>query len=153
MFDKSKTGQAPTLFIKPCKRLVTKVFIHCSASDNPNVDAKEITSWHVKRGFATIGYHYFIKSDGTVEVGRNIEQIPAAQEGNNRGSIAICVNGLTKFNQDQFDSLINLCDDISIAYDHQITFHGHCEVSNKSCPVFDYRNVLNLDNKGYIIYS
>ena len=31
-----------------------------------------------------------------------------------------------------------------------ITFHGHCEVSNKTCPVFNYKNVLNLDSLGNI---
>jgi peptidoglycan hydrolase-like protein with peptidoglycan-binding domain len=41
-----------------------------------------------------------------------------------------------------------LCREIDEAYDGQVTFHGHCEVSSKSCPVFAYREVLGLDASG-----
>lgn len=137
-------------FTKP-KRKVKKVFIHCSASDNPSHDnIKTMTEWHLQRGFKTIGYHYFISKDGIVHKGRNIELIPAAQEGNNTGSIAICLHGLdkTKFTTEQFNSLITLCKEINDAYNGDITFHGHCEVANKSCPVFDYKAVLGLKKGG-----
>lgn len=142
----SKQEDSKSVFIKP-KRYVSKVFIHCSASSNPKVDAKEISRWHQQRGWDEIGYHFFIKSDGTLETGRHIEKIPIAQAGFNKGSIAICLNGLlvSDFSQSQLDTLIKLCQTINIAYEKQITFHGHCEVSKKACPVFDYKTVLKLN--------
>jgi N-acetyl-anhydromuramyl-L-alanine amidase AmpD len=139
-------------FTKP-QRLVNRVFLHCSASDNPHHDnIKTITEWHLQRGFTGIGYHYFISKDGVIHIGRNIDASPAAQVGHNKGTIAICLHGLEKknFTDKQFASLKNLCECINIAYDGKITFHGHREVSNKDCPVFDYKKVLNLDHKGYI---
>ncbi len=140
-------------FIKP-KRTIKKVYIHCSASDVPAHDNIEtIRKWHLERGFNDVGYHYFITKNGTIEHGRPIQEIPAAQKGNNTGSIAICLSGLNKpkFTQDQFKSLNKLCHQINNAYNRKITFHGHCEVSDKECPVFDYKQVLDLDDECYIL--
>jgi peptidoglycan hydrolase-like protein with peptidoglycan-binding domain len=140
-----------SVFEKP-KREITKVFLHCSASNRPNHDDVEvIRSWHKQRGWSDIGYHYFIRADGTIEKGRNIESKPAAQKGHNTGSIAICLHGLypQDFTLSQFDSVYKLCNIIDAAYDdRRISFHGHCEVSNKPCPVFDYISVLSLDRLG-----
>lgn len=140
-------------FTKP-NRKINRVFLHCSASDNPLHDnVKTMTEWHLNRGFKTIGYHYFISKDGTIHKGRNTEVTPAAQEGNNTGTIAICLHGLLKdkFTEAQFKSLKSLCKEINIMYSGDISFHGHCEVSNKSCPVFDYKHVLNLNSKGFMV--
>ena len=50
---------------------------------------------------------------------------PAAQKGHNLHTLAI-----------------------NKAYNGRVSFHGHCEVSLKACPVFDYREVLKLDRYG-----
>lgn len=139
-------------FTKP-SRPVSRVFVHCSASDNPAHDsAAVIDAWHKQRGWAGIGYHFFIRKDGTLEKGRDLEKIPAAQEGNNTGTIAICLHGLEreKFTEAQFATLRGLCGQINRAYDGRITFHGHCEVARKACPVFDYRAVLGIDKNGRV---
>ncbi len=138
-------------FKKPA-RAVVKVFIHCSASDSPNYGMAEITKDHLKRGFAEIGYHYFIDRNAILHAGRSLSKAPAAQAGHNTGSIAICVAGLTKekFTKEQMAVLANVCKTINLAYDKKITFHGHREVANKTCPVFDYKAVLGLDAKGYM---
>ena len=139
-------------FEKP-KRPVSKVFIHCSASSIPehgNVDV--IRGWHEKRGWSDIGYHYFIPFSGEVQLGRDIEKVPAAQYNHNMHSLAICLHGLRlgDFTYGQFSSLVALCKQINSAYSGYVTFHGHKEVSNKECPVFDYVNVLKLDEKGHL---
>lgn len=137
----------------PTKRAVTKVYIHCSASDDPESDNVEsIRAWHYARGFNDIGYHYYINHYGYVADGRDLERIPAAQRGHNTGSIAICLGGLTNFSETQFDTLRDMAVSIRDAYLNQgvqITFHGHNEVNkNKDCPVFPYREVLKLDKNG-----
>lgn len=137
-------------FKKPA-RPVSRVFIHCSASDNPAHDnVATMDAWHKARGWSGVGYHFFIRKDGTLEIGRDLEKVPAAQEGNNTGTIAICLHGLLveKFTDAQFNTLRSLCRQINAAYGNALTFHGHCEVANKTCPVFDYRKVLLLDAKG-----
>lgn len=137
-------------FQKPA-RPVTRIFLHCSASDRPEHDsAAVIDAWHKANGWAGIGYHYFIRKDGTLELGRDIEKVPAAQGGHNTGTIAICLHGLAidKFTSAQFSTLRGLCGQIDRAYSGGVTFHGHCEVSAKSCPVFVYEDILGIDHHG-----
>jgi len=140
------------MFTKP-KRDIDRVFLHCSASSRAeHGKVSVIREWHKARGWSDIGYHYFIPFGGELQVGRNIEKTPAAQKGHNTGTIAICLHGLHKhdFTLNQFETLQKLCKQINIAYNREVTFHGHCEVSTKACPVFEYRNVLELDNLGKI---
>ena len=137
-------------FVMP-ERFVSTVFLHCSASNSPFHDhVQVIRQWHIEKGWADIGYHYFIRFDGTIQTGRDLEKIPAAQKGHNRGSIAICLHGLNEedFTEEQYEALILLCGQINKTYAHKISFHGHREVSSKLCPVFDYKRVLNLDEHG-----
>ena len=134
------------LFDKP-KREINRVFIHCSASDNyKHDDISIIKQWHLERGWRDVGYHYFITKLGKIQKGRDLELTPAAQKGYNTGTIAICVSGLKIFSHNSLKSLKMLCQIINRQYD-QITFHGHCEVSEKECPVFDYKRILNLSIK------
>lgn len=143
-------------FNKP-KRTIHTVFIHCSDSDSPNHDdVSVIKQWHVKgNGWSDVGYHYFIKKNGMLQKGRDLESVPAAQKGHNEGSIAICLHGShkDKFTQAQFATLKELCTQINNAYGKKIRFRGHKEVSAKTCPVFDYKTVLGLDKEGYMMAS
>jgi N-acetyl-anhydromuramyl-L-alanine amidase AmpD len=139
-----------TIFRKP-KRRVDRIFIHCSASDIPAHDSVEVVrQWHFARGFDDIGYHFFIHKNGKISLGRDIERTPAAQYRHNLRNIAICLHGFKKekFTPAQEKTLQRLCTQINDAYLKQVSFHGHCEVSAKACPVFDYRKVLNLDLYG-----
>lgn len=139
------------IFLKPV-RPVDAVFLHCSASDRPEHDDVEvIRQWHIKeRGWDDIGYHFFITKGGVIQPGRDLEKVPAAQQGHNVGTIAICCHGLDKrrFTDPQMAALYNLCVDINEVYDGKVTFHGHCEVAPKACPVYDYKTILQLDSHG-----
>lgn len=108
--------------------------------------------WHKERGWSGIGYHYFIRKDGTIEGGRDVERIPSAQAGHNTGSIAICVHGLEKkeFTHMQRGALRALCLEINRLHGNGLRFRGHCEVAAKTCPVFDYRDWLDLDARGFM---
>ena len=137
------------MFTKPSRK-IHRVFIHCSASDHAHHDnAATMKSWHLARGFSDVGYHFFIRKDGTLEYGRDIEKTPAAQKGHNLNTLAICVHGLKEenFTEAQFSTLNKLATQIEHNYEN-ISFHGHCEVSKKACPVFNYKKVLDLDKYG-----
>ena len=137
------------MFTKP-SRNVQRVFIHCSASDHAHHDnIATMQQWHLARGFKNVGYHFFIQKDGTLEYGRDIEKTPAAQKGHNLNTLAICMHGLKaeNFTEAQFETLKKLATQIEHNYKN-ISFHGHCEVSKKACPVFNYKKVLDLDTYG-----
>lgn len=150
----------PHLFQKPDRQVHT-TFMHCSASDNPKHDNIEtIRRWHMGKGWRDIGYHGFIDKAGDFYPGRSLDLTPAAQgrskkskgKSNNPGTMAFCVGGksIELFTPAQMLTLRRLCDEINEAYGGRMRFRGHREVSNKACPVFDYRAILELDDDGYM---
>ena len=143
-------------FIKP-RRKVKRVFIHCSANSNPNWGVEECWKFHTSpkpqgRGWADIGYHFYIERDGKTYHGRSLEKIPASQRGYNTGTIAICLDGAQHgtddFTEKQMDAVKKLVHDIDKAYEGKVSFHGHSEVSSKNCPAFNYVKVLSLGPRG-----
>lgn len=70
------------------------ICIHCAATP-PKWDKgiEEITRWHIARGFKTVGYHFFIRRDGTRQTGRPINEIGAHVVGYNHNSVGICMAG------------------------------------------------------------
>lgn len=128
------------------------MFIHCSASNRyEHDDVAVIEKWHRERWpelcATECGYHWFIPTSGELQASRSLERIPVAQQGHNSHTLTICLHGLFEddFTDRQLGTLRQLCREIRDAYGGYLTFHGHCEVSNKTCPVFDYQRVLGLD--------
>ena len=127
-------------------REINKVIIHCAAT-KPSMDigAEDIKRWHVQRGWRTIGYHFVIRLDGTVEAGRPVSEPGAHAYGHNSDSIGICLvggcdeemNPVADYTDDQWDALTLLVDQLVEQYSAEVI--GHNEVSNKTCPNFDVR--------------
>lgn len=144
--------QVPEL-LRPVSRKITRLYWHCSASDRPEHDsAKVMHAWHLDRKFREIGYHLFIRKDGIAELGRSWHQVPAAQSGHNTGTLAFCLHGLKveAFTRAQEIAMYAWSRAV-LDQRPEVTIHGHCEVSNKACPVIDYRAVLGLDAAGHMV--
>jgi N-acetylmuramoyl-L-alanine amidase len=75
-------------------RHIKKIVIHCSATaiDKPYT-FEDLERDHKKRGFRTVGYHFYIRRDGTVNIGRPITAIGAHAKGYNGDSIGISYEG------------------------------------------------------------
>ena len=70
------------------------LIIHCSATkEGKSFDRDDMDRWHKRRGFRKIGYHYFIKLDGTIQKGRSLTEQGAHVRGYNNESIGICYCG------------------------------------------------------------
>jgi N-acetyl-anhydromuramyl-L-alanine amidase AmpD len=54
---------------------------------------EQLTQDHIARGFKTIGYHYYIRRDGTIHKGRPLELIGSHVQGHNKTTIGICYEG------------------------------------------------------------
>jgi len=121
--------------------------VHCSAT-KPSMDigAKEIDFWHREKGWFSIGYHYVIRRDGTVEKGRP-DDIPGAHaRGHNHNSLGICLiggvddNGKPEdnFTEEQhvslYEVLFNLVGNYKL---HTVLGHRDLPNVNKACPSFD----------------
>ena len=91
------------------------IVIHCSATPKDmDVDAAKIKHWHtVDNGWDDIGYHYVIKRDGTLEVGREEHRTGSHARQVNGTSLGICMIGGSdgnggwenNFLPEQFDTL------------------------------------------------
>lgn len=75
-------------------RAIQHIVIHCSATaEGKEITAADVDKWHKAKGWEGIGYHFFIKLDGTIELGRRIKQIGSHVAGHNKNSIGICYAG------------------------------------------------------------
>jgi N-acetylmuramoyl-L-alanine amidase len=136
-------------------RKIDKIIVHCSATkEGQEFDVEDIRRWHVDgNGWKDVGYHYVIKLDGQIQLGRPLEQAGAHVKGHNETSIGICyVGGLDGEGQpcdtrtgEQDESL-----ELLIAYLTRvfpgIELYGHNEFSSKSCPCFDVKSAY-----GYLL--
>lgn len=137
-------------------RNINEIIIHCSATyDNQDIHAIDINRMHIARGFDKIGYHFFIRLDGTIEQGRKIDEIGAHCYGYNRNSIGICyAGGLKKVNgktinadtrtPEQTRSLYQLVKILLYIYPDIDNVCGHNDYSNKSCPCFNVHDEFDL---------
>ena len=70
------------------------IIIHCSATRaDRDFTVKQLEAAHRARGFRGIGYHYYIRRDGTTVHTRPLERAGAHCRGYNAHSIGICYEG------------------------------------------------------------
>jgi len=131
-------------------RKIKKIIIHCTATPG-DVSIDTVREWHVnERGWRDVGYHFLVRTDGTVEEGRPIEQSGAHTKGHNWDSIGVAYAGGTGKNgewldtrtDEQKDVLVDLLCQLKDTYGG--TIYGHRDFSKKECPSFDAR--LEYDN-------
>ena len=129
-----------------------KIIIHCSATPKGvDYNAADIDRWHKQRGFRKIGYHYVIKLDGTIEKGRQDNEMGAHCLGQNMNSLGICyIGGLSEDKQipedtrteEQKTAIKGLVNSLIRKYEDQgiiLTVHGHNEFANKACPCYNVK--------------
>lgn len=125
------------------------IVIHCSATtDKMDIGVKEIDAWHRERGFRKVGYHFVIRRNGMVELGREIDEIGAHAEGHNSNSVAICLVGgvdandtkkaKDNFTDAQWDTLLRLVKELQEKYPTaKVLGHRDLPGVQKACPSFD----------------
>ncbi len=68
--------------------------LHCSATKcNQNYTVEQLMRDHKARGFRTIGYHFYVRRDGTLTQHRRLLEVGAHARPYNRCSIGICYEG------------------------------------------------------------
>lgn len=75
-------------------RKINYIVVHCSATrEDCPFSVEALRAEHLRRGFRDIGYHYYIRRDGTVANTRPITLVGAHVKGMNAHSIGICYEG------------------------------------------------------------
>lgn len=123
------------------------IVVHCAATTaKTDTDIKDVTEWHKARGFKTVGYHFFIKRDGTRQTGRSIDAIGAHVVGYNHKSVGICMAGgiadgpaqtpESNFTKAQWTTLYLTLVELHVTYP-QAVIVGHRDLdAGKACPSF-----------------
>ena len=101
--------------------------------------AQDVHSWHRANGWTGIGYHFFVRKDGTIYRGRPINVVGAHVQGMNSCSVGICAEGdyHTKdksMPQAQKKSIIELCQYLKKNYYPNAKIVGHREIGDSNCP-------------------
>ena len=119
-------------------RQIDKIIFHCSASDNPkHDDVGVMRNWHQARGWYDVGYHYFIKKDGTIQDGRPLSQVGAHTAGHNTGSVGVCFHGLNDFTKPQMKAIHKVITLIEDKVGKPLQLASHRDFTNlKTCPNF-----------------
>ena len=124
--------------------------LHCSAtrcdSDYP---PKQMLRDHKIRGFRTIGYHFYVRKDGSLSQHRKLLEVGAHCRPYNRCSIGICYEGgldeegrpANTLTEPQFQTLTELFERLVVLFpDAMIMGHRDMRSSTpKECPCLDTR--------------
>lgn len=125
------------------------IIIHCAATrPSQDVDVKDIDRWHREKGWRMVGYHFFIKRDGTVQTGRPLMDGGAHAVGYNEKSVGVCLAGGVKeedgktpeanYTPAQWASLLALVRELHAQFPNA-TVIGHNNVAAKACPCFNVK--------------
>lgn len=132
------------------------IVIHYSATAiEKDYTIGDIDAMHRARGFKEVGYHWFIRKDGSIEMGRDLSkpgrfEVGAHSKGENSRSIGICFEGgVTQARpNDGFDSrtpaqtraMIELIDKMRDRFPGAtVTGHRDMPGAATQCPGFDVR--------------
>lgn len=128
---------------------IKSIAVHCSATPPYfNIGAEEIDRWHKKRGWSGIGYHFVIRLDGTIELGRPLNSPGAHVKGFNDESWGICLvggvdedgNAENNYRPVQMQSLNLLLRTLTlIAKQAEVKGHRDYPDVKKECPCFDVK--------------
>lgn len=130
-------------------RTINEIIIHCSATrPDQSVSAAQIDKYHKSKGWDCIGYHYYIRQDGTIEPGRPVKKAGAHTLYHNQRTIGICYEGgvgnigSTSINVDtrtikQKEALYYLIVILAHAFPEIVKVSGHRDYNATACPCFD----------------
>ncbi|MBO5079616.1 MAG: N-acetylmuramoyl-L-alanine amidase [Bacteroidaceae bacterium] len=128
-------------------RRIDLIVIHCSATRaTQRYTVDDCRRDHRARGFADIGYHYYITRDGVVHRGRPLYTVGAIATGYNAHSIGICYEGGLNARDrpedtctpEQKETLQRLLERLKEDYpDARVVGHWDLPGVKKDCPCFD----------------
>lgn len=142
------------------KRTATNyIVVHCSGTNEEDIGKTELDRKHRAAGWFSMGYHFVIRRDGTVETGRPLDVSGTQSPGFNHCSIAVCLVGggdaddrkksINNFTEDQMQSLWVTLKELKLQFPGaEIVGHRDLPDVKKACPGFDVRSwvvVAQLD--------
>ena len=112
----------------------SEIILHHAEASHASVE--DINQWHLERGWAGIGYNYYVRKDGTIWRGRPEWAVGAHAKGHNDKSIGICCEGAYMTEHmpaAQLAALKDLIRDIMSRYG-KLKLLRHKDVNETDCP-------------------
>lgn len=117
--------------------------------------AKQVDEWHKNNGWSGIGYHFFVRKDGSIYRGRPLWAVGAHVSGKNESSVGICVEG--DYSEEktmpraQMLSVAELLSYIKAFHYPNAQIVRHKDIGASDCPgryypfekIKDYKKILN----------
>ena len=116
------------------RNITSEIILHHAEASHASVE--DINQWHLERGWAGIGYNYYVRKDGTIWRGRPEWSIGAHAKGHNDKSIGICCEGAYMSEHmpaAQLAALKDLIRDIMSRYG-KLKLLRHKDVNETDCP-------------------
>ena len=103
--------------------------------------AAQVDEWHKSNGWSGIGYHFFVRKDGSIYRGRPLTAMGAHVSGMNDCSIGICAEG--KYSTEtmpdaQKRAICRLLVHLKDNYYPNAKIVGHKEIGDSDCPGRNY---------------
>lgn len=120
------------------KRTVTDRIILHHAAGNGSVES--VHNYHKSLGWSGIGYHYYVRKDGSIYRGRPEEMVGGHTSGYNYCSIGVCAEGnfeTESMSDAQREAIRALVLDIRTRYPDTQTIR-HKDVAATACPGMNY---------------
>ncbi len=122
---------------------------HSTRSGNPpgivlhhaaaNGSVQDVHNWHLANGWAGIGYHFYVRKDGSIYRGRPENWIGSHTSGHN-SKIGICAEGnfdVEQMGAAQKNAIIELLDYLYEKYG-KLKVYGHRDLDATACPGENY---------------
>lgn len=131
------------------KRRSSTHYIVVHAADtfaDMDIGLQEIDSWHKARGWSGCGYHFIVRRNGFLELGRDLYETGAHVAGYNSSSIGICMVGgkamdggaEDNYTVEQIETLGALLYQLTELFPGaEVCGHRDFPGVNKACPCFD----------------
>ena len=126
---------------------VSYIIVHCTATrETQDYTPEQLKHDHLARGFIDVGYHFYIRKDGSVTQHRRLNEVGAHCRPFNRCSIGVCYEGGLDANGKPKDtrtiaqrgSLVKLLIELKQKFP-KAAIRGHNEMPGatiKECPCF-----------------
>lgn len=121
---------------------VKYIIIHCTKTP-PDSGIDDVALEHRREGRLGCGYHYVVKQDGTVQIGRSPVEAGCHAKGFNDCSIGVALVGgrdkkgaaVNNFTPPQIASLHCLCNTLSLIYKTaKVVRHSDLDKGVSQCP-------------------
>lgn len=125
------------------------IIMHHAAAEKCTAD--DIHRWHLNNGWAGIGYHFFVRKDGSVYRGRPIDTTGAHTYGKNSDSLGICFEGnfeKEEMPESQKNAGIELVSYLMELYPQITLISKHMDHNATACPGknFPFEEIKSREN-------